>query len=330
MTGIASISGWLLAASTLLLWLAPIVALIDRLTAPWWSANVRAWLWRLMLLRVLMPTVSVPGPLVVAVPALRPAEAAVADAWFVAWSVGAVLFLLSGSVASWRQRRRLLAGTVPANRRWHDSLRAVAERMGLRRLPAVRVSATGAGPCVVGIRRAVIVLPAHLLTLADSARAHLLAHELAHIVRRDALRTALFLPVLVAFWFHPAMWFLALRLRALREVAADAVAVRSTNGAFVATLAACVQAQLQPVPALRGLTMVGTVAELRERFAALRRPPCQSLRHRVLVPLFAGLLVVCCVPVAARMPSLGELPGCLQQRFLVLGALAREHAEASR
>ncbi|MBK8098136.1 MAG: M56 family metallopeptidase [Planctomycetes bacterium] len=329
MTGaMLAVFGWLMAASTLLLWLVPVVAVVDRLTARWWSPDVRAWLWRLLLVRALLPTAVIPGTTPLAMPALvGEGEGGLAVTLWL-WLAGAVLFLWFGALSAWRQRCRLRRETTASDVVWQTSLRSVARRFSLSRLPALRISTTGAGPCVVGILRPEILVPAHLRELPGPARDHLLAHELAHIVRRDALRTLLLLPVLVVFWFHPGMWFLTLRLRALREVAADAAAVRSTGGAFAATLRACVQAQLQPV---RGLAMVGTLAELRERFAALRRPP--GRRRPVLALLVAVLLAVCCVPVAARMPSLtelGELPGCLQKRFLVLGALAREQAAEPR
>lgn len=329
-----ALADWLVAASVLLLWLAPIVALIDRMTTRWWSPQVRAWLWHLLLLRVLLPTTAVPEPLALPVPRPGNAGAVPTDGgpWLFGWLLGAAALAVAGTLAARHQHRRVLAGTTPADSSWQAALRVVAARMRLRRLPGLRLSAVGGGPCVVGIRRPVIVLPTHLHGLPGAARAHLLAHELAHVVRHDALRRAVLLPALVVFWFHPGMWLLVLRLRALSEVAADATAVQSTNRGFAVTLRACVQARLRPQPQLRGLALVGTVAELRERFAALRQPARGGRRH-VLALLCAWFLVVCCAPVAARLPTLtglGELPGCLPKRFLVLAALAREQAPAPR
>ncbi|HVW87749.1 MAG TPA: M56 family metallopeptidase [Bryobacteraceae bacterium] len=82
------------------------------------------------------------------------------------------------------------------------------------------------GPLIAGLFQPVILLPEHASRWNASRRRAVLAHELAHIRRRDPL--VLFIAHLATalYWFHPLCWLAAARLRAESERACDDAALR--------------------------------------------------------------------------------------------------------
>jgi TonB family protein len=82
------------------------------------------------------------------------------------------------------------------------------------------------GPLVTGILRPVILLPDDSLTWAPSRRRAVLAHELAHIRRRDPMILLAAHLATIVYWFHPLCWLAAARLRIESERACDDAALR--------------------------------------------------------------------------------------------------------
>jgi hypothetical protein len=72
-----------------------------------------------------------------------------------------------------------------------------------------------------GVRSPVILLPADADQWNADRRRVVLAHELAHIRRWDALTQWAGHLAVVLFWFHPLVWMAAHRLRQEREKACD-------------------------------------------------------------------------------------------------------------
>ena len=83
--------------------------------------------------------------------------------------------------------QRMLSGMLPASQRLQSVADDLAKRMGLQHSPDVRVVDSAVAPlvwCAGG--RATVVLPVRLLGAIDEQQtAMVLAHELAHLRRRD-------------------------------------------------------------------------------------------------------------------------------------------------
>jgi beta-lactamase regulating signal transducer with metallopeptidase domain len=248
MSGLA-ILGASLPDATLRATLGMIVALIPLLLLTrWLSAAARCLLWRLVLVKAAIsvlplslvlsvpvtpaPMVRVPLPptppvlaarapeSVVSVPLPTPAHAlpeprlaALLGALYLL-GVGACLVRLG---AGWRWRRRVLADC----RLQH----------GHGSAPPIALSPSGAGPFVTGIARPVVVVPEALWgQLDDTDRRLLLAHEEAHVQRRDLLwGEALSTLIGSVLWFHPLVWWVRRCARQAQEEAADARALSQTN-----------------------------------------------------------------------------------------------------
>jgi beta-lactamase regulating signal transducer with metallopeptidase domain len=96
--------------------------------------------------------------------------------------------------------------------------RAVAERVGVRP-PPVRVLAGLRSPFVWSPARPLLVLPER------APDATVLAHELAHLRRRDHWTAWLELVALGLCWWNPLVWYARRRLQLFAELACDACVV---------------------------------------------------------------------------------------------------------
>ena len=82
-------------------------------------------------------------------------------------------------------------------------------------------------PMTVGAIRPVIVLPVTWKTWASDTLAAVLAHEAAHVRRRDAAINLAAHVNRAIFWFHPLAWWLARKLAILAEHACDEAGARA-------------------------------------------------------------------------------------------------------
>lgn len=87
------------------------------------------------------------------------------------------------------------------------------------------------GPMVIGVRRSVIILPREM---ADGWSATdlepVLAHELAHVRRRDLLVNWMQAIAQTLYFFHPLVWLANRQIRRERELACDDLAVAQLEG----------------------------------------------------------------------------------------------------
>ena len=139
---------------------------------------------------------------------------AAAEPWLVthlllaAWLIGSSLWFALAAARIMRFRR-LLKLARPAAPALEAEVRDLARRMQLRQVPEVRVVRRRVSPLVWATSgRATLLLPSELLRrLTRDERATLLAHELAHLKRRDHLVRLLELAALGLFWWHPVAWW---------------------------------------------------------------------------------------------------------------------------
>lgn len=333
--------------------------LLERWLARWAWPQLRTALWGLVGLKLLLPpSLSSPLSLARLEPALAggPAVAlgateaaggsAPALALFLIWIAGCGV-LAAAAVRRYRRVRRVwLAHPAPSPRWLAACVGRAAAKLGLARVPPVRVQHGVPGPAVVGFLRPVVVLPGGLFSVADREQVeHVLLHELAHVRRRDPLAALACLALQVAFWFHPAAWLVRRRLAGLREIACDQTVARALAGetaGYRGTVLRLARALLEG-PAPEPLGFLHRPGQLRARLAWLERPLARSpLRRGLATWALCGPLALCCVPLGQQdgaappvsylpedLPPLEELPGCLQLRYAVFGLMAEEEDRAS-
>jgi beta-lactamase regulating signal transducer with metallopeptidase domain len=158
------------------------------------------------------------------------------------WLTGSVLWFAWAAIHI-RRFHHLLRHARPAPADLQEQARSLAARMGLDRCPAVWLLPGPLPPMVwaaVGPVR--LFLPARLFERLDAdGRGSLLAHELAHVCRRDHWVRWLELLVLGLYWWYPLVWWVRRQVQAAAEDCCDAWVVgelppRVYAGAIVETV----------------------------------------------------------------------------------------------
>ena len=89
-----------------------------------------------------------------------------------------------------------------------------------------------AGPLVLGVRHPLVLVPAGFLDrVAKADRDAALAHELAHVSRRDFAKNLLYTVLTLPVAWHPGVWLLRARVAESREMVCDAMAAEALGGA---------------------------------------------------------------------------------------------------
>jgi len=224
--------------------------------------------------------------------------------FFLLWLVCCALLLLrlaAGHVCAWR----LIARSAPVQQpRALEVLYRLQRDARLRRPIALRTSAHLPSVVLYGLFRPVILLPeAWLADLEESDLRSLLAHELAHIRRRDVLANSAQRLLEALLFFHPGAWAASRRIALAREELCDDWALRqtSTRSRYARALAlAAERARLRLAPATLGLA--------EDRFTLLRRVEVimreegvRKVGRMTLGVLSAALLLAIAVLVAVQI-----------------------------
>ncbi|MCC9598930.1 redoxin domain-containing protein [Stieleria sp. JC731] len=133
---------------------------------------------------------------------------------------------------------RLIGESFDVDVATSQTARGLATKLGVSHF-AVRCSDRVASPCVLGIRRPIILLPSELPENAVEAA---LSHELSHIASRDLSWDLAARTMRSLMWFHPLAWILVRSHRTACEhvsdlVAADLLQNRETYRSALAQIA---------------------------------------------------------------------------------------------
>ena len=139
-----------------------------------------------------------------------------------------LIALLSVARLLWRWRRTAAvarrSGLLPLDASARMLVEDAARRLGVTP-PVMRCSAMISGPMVLGVRRAMLLTPKDFFTAeADRDVAAALAHECAHIARRDFAKNLLYECVSAVVAYHPAYWLMRRRIAETRELVCDEMA----------------------------------------------------------------------------------------------------------
>ena len=169
----------------------------------------------------------------------------------IVWLVVAAALLGWTLVRALRFRRWLARTSRPAPRELRHEVAEIGRRLSLARLPEVHTTAARVSPMVCwtgGTPR--LVIPSFLLaTLNKQELRSVLAHELAHVRRRDHMVRWIEWLACSAFWWNPVAWWARRELRAAEEASCDALGVAalgSTPRAFAKSLLRVVEVMSTP------------------------------------------------------------------------------------
>ena len=205
-------------------------------------------------------------------------------------------------------RRMMLNCAVPAPQAIQRQARALSRRLGMRNCPDVWLVPGELSPMLWAAGRATwVVLPHGLLQRLDQyQQATLLAHELAHLRRRDHWVRYLELITTCLYWWHPVCWWARRELREAGEQCCDAWVLWALPGSFRKYATALLEAieflsrPRSSVPLLA--SGLGQFGQLKRRLTMLKRGTVsKALTWRGLCGLSgAAALLLPLVPTLAQ------------------------------
>lgn len=168
-------------------------------------------------------------------------------------------------------------------------------RIAAARRPELKMSARIGSPVSWGLPPGAILLDPASLARPETARA-VMAHELAHLRRRDWLFLILSRGALALFWFSPLVWWLHASLVSRSEDAADAAVLMEVEPAAYARTLVSLAGEAGH-PAATGLS--GPARSLARRITRIMKThrPAAS-RPALIAVVLAGLAAVA-TPLAA-------------------------------
>jgi Zn-dependent protease with chaperone function len=238
-----------------------------------------------------------------------------------AWPVVTGSLLLRRLVRSRGRRSVLTAAARPVSPRTAAVVARLARDLEVAPPRTLAAAAVPGGAALLGVRSPVLILDERLLGVLDDAELEgVLAHELAHLARRDNLVAWFAAAVGDVVCFLPGAAGAMRRLRREREAAADQLAVEVTGRP--AALASGLLRALDLARPARGLPHA--CAALVEPSGIVRRVRLlvdaeapSPVRHRreVAVVAVAGLLAVA---AASLLPTLTSGPDGRREALAVL------------
>jgi beta-lactamase regulating signal transducer with metallopeptidase domain len=221
------------------------------------------------------------------------------------WLAGAAL-LLGRTLSMARSLRRELAGRTPITRGpVVDRMQALALSARLERLPRLSSSGTISGPLT--LPNGEICIPDWVHRKLSEVRFDaMLAHEIAHVVRRDALWLIVGVVIQALFFFQPLNTLARRRLLLLAEISADDWAATQTGDGRA--LAECLaefaeRGARQSAPAFAA-PMAHSESSLVQRIRRLLNGTIEKgalpMKARLLIALGAVLLTTMIPGLVAR------------------------------
>lgn len=221
------------------------------------------------------------------------------------WACGALLLSLHWGWLSLRLRRHLKARPEVVGGGMFSLLRQLTAEQGLAEDIRLTCSSRVSVPVALGLSRPEICVPPRALShLEPEQQQGMLAHELAHLVRRDPFWLTFSHLVASVLFFQPLNWVARRRLRELSERLCDEWAVECTGRPV--SLARCLAEvagwSVQPARALPVPSMADRPSNLARRIRHLLddgRSPERRVR-----PVWLGVgMMVLLVGVSAVAPG---------------------------
>ena len=235
------------------------------------------------------------------------------------WLAGVTALLARFAGGCWRVHRLRVAALAETVSQWQSASERLAVRLRLD--VAFRVVESGLvdAPGVIGWIRPVILLPvAVLANLTPGQIEAILAHELAHIRRRDYAVNLLQTVAETLLFYHPAVWWVSARVREEREHCCDdaAVEVVGEPAAYAQALADLASWRSRETALAVGATDGSLLARIRR---LLHEPdddeprPISGLVVLALgMSLAAGLAFKRLLRLSARRTAARLVAACLQ------------------
>lgn len=184
-----------------------------------------------------------------------------------------------------------------------------AEGRGRARAAELGVSAMISGPVTVGIRRRLLLIPPGLLEGVGAGDLEaLLAHELAHMQRRDFAWNLAFGVLSLPVAWHPLIWAMRVRIAESRELICDAMAAEAADGRehYARSLLRLAALLADPAPILHAIGIFDA-NNFERRIMSLtgKRVEMQGLRRLGVAAACAVMAIAVCGSALALRVEVG-------------------------
>lgn len=154
------------------------------------------------------------------------AKARVLDVLLGLWLLGIMIGIVRIARQWWQARRLVLKSQACGDERMLSDVAELAQEFGISCVPEIRMADGLDAPLLAGLVNPVILAPRVFLNEKSPAQLRMMvAHELAHIKRRDLAWEWLTAVARVVFFFHPLVMVAGKENRLASEMAADEVAL---------------------------------------------------------------------------------------------------------
>ena len=235
-------------------------------------------------------------------PSGLPSQRTLSALAFIIWTVGCGTALMSLVVGGLRFRKLVRAAVPVRDPGWLRQADSIRRHLRMRRDVPILSSARATTPMTGGLWRPVILVPSSAEHWTPDRREVVLAHELVHVLRRDALRHILGRVAAACYWFHPLGW-LAYRLSAIageRSCDEEVLALGTRPSEYARHLFS-LASETAAGPVALALRMVQR-SQLEDRILSIlrrHRPRYSAVGTRAALAAIgvAGTLVACGNPV---------------------------------
>ncbi|MGG4340792.1 M56 family metallopeptidase [Paenibacillus lautus] len=203
------------------------------------------------------------------------------------WLAGVLLLAAKTAYDQIRLKQALRAGRNMDTPFLSAVFHETKQQLGVKRKVQFVASERIPGPAVVGFSKpAIVISPSLLITLQKDQLQYILAHEFAHIQRRDVAVNWLMHIILIIHWFNPLLWLAVRKARQDQEMACDACALNrmspQQNNAYGQTILHVLEhfSGSHHQPGLAGLS--ATHKEMKRRLTMIKKFNKKSYRLSIL------------------------------------------------
>ncbi|MBQ7590410.1 MAG: M48 family metalloprotease [Verrucomicrobia bacterium] len=217
----------------------------------------------------------------------------------VCWLTGSAFVLISSLTRVFRFNQQISRYSIPAPEDIQRLARELAPRLKVKKLPRILITPARLSPLVWWTGGSVrILLPQILLDKMEPARLKwVLAHELAHISRRDHWIRWLEWLTAIVFWWNPLVYLGRDRLRANEEICCDdkvlstlSVTPRQYASTLLDALEHLAGTEVQP-PAMASAMNNGGYMEQRLKEIIMGRKPIISRCQKIAFGAGAAVIL---------------------------------------
>lgn len=240
-------------------------------------------------------------------------SAAILAVWFVVVLVGLGRWIHG----EWRMRLQVGPRQEVHDASFQQLVARHTSAAGMAKKPRLTASRRLVSPAAIGW--AEVCLPSRVFhRFTPEHQDALLAHEVAHVARRDPFWCGLAAAISQLLWFQPLNRFGLARLKEASEHAADDFAIHSTGSPLQLAGALATLAPLVSRHAIHGTAAAGSplIARVARMLDGTGRPPA-SLVRRPLLPIvyaLAAALLLCAGSAASPDTAADAIPWLAPQR----------------